>query len=268
MHTLTRLAVAAAAFAWLAGAAQAHEAWLKPSSTVLSKPDWITVDAAVSTGVFFFDHVPLNTDGLQITAPDGSTLAPENVARGKLRNVFDLHLDQPGTYRIAVVNGGVSAFYKDKATGQPRRWRGDAATLASDIPADAQDLRVTESAGRVETFATVGKPSPLAPIGKGLELVPLTPLADLAQGEAARFALRLDGQPAAGVAVTVVREGTRYRDQVEPIRLTTGADGSFGLSWPQAGLYRLEARATDQKTTTPLAKERRLNYAATLEVLP
>ena len=40
------------------------------------------------------------------------------------------------------------------------------------------------------------------------------------------------------------------------------------MTWPQAGMYWLEASTKDNKTTVPQAKERRLSYAATLEVMP
>ena len=254
------------AFVTGASAAQAHELFLVPSSTVLSKADWITVDAAVSNDLFF-NHQPLGLENLVVSAPDGSLLAPENALKGRLRSVFDLNLAQPGTYRIAVVNDGLFARWKDKATGQPRRARATPETLASQVPADAQELQVTQSVGRIETFATVGKPSTLRPSGRGLELLAAAPT-DLVQGEPARFAMQIDGQPAPDLEVTLTRGGTRYRDQVEEIKLRTDAQGRFAVTWPQPGMYRLEAASTDGKTTTPLAAERRLSYAATLEVMP
>ena len=51
-------------------ASQAHKAWLLPSATVSTVDQWITVDGAVSNDLFYFNHVPLRTDGLVITAPD------------------------------------------------------------------------------------------------------------------------------------------------------------------------------------------------------
>src|SRR5690606_37835095 len=75
-------------------AAQAHKAWLLPSSTVTTPDQWVTVDAAVSNDLFYFNHAPLRVDNLSITAPDGSTLQPENVATGKYRTTFDVHLAQ------------------------------------------------------------------------------------------------------------------------------------------------------------------------------
>ncbi|MFZ1795666.1 MAG: DUF4198 domain-containing protein, partial [Dokdonella sp.] len=61
--------------------AQAHKAWLLPSATVLSGEDpWITVDAAVSNDLFYFNHVPLRLDALAITGPDGKPVQAENRA--------------------------------------------------------------------------------------------------------------------------------------------------------------------------------------------
>ena len=64
-----RLAVVGVACS-LAFAAQAHNAWLMPSSTVLSAPQWVTVDAAVTTDPFVFDHNALGVEKVAVTAPD------------------------------------------------------------------------------------------------------------------------------------------------------------------------------------------------------
>ena len=80
----------------LATPATAHRLWMLPSATVLSGGDqWVTVDAAVSNDLFYFEHQPLRLDTLAVTAPDGSSAKPENLATGKYRSTFDLHLAQP-----------------------------------------------------------------------------------------------------------------------------------------------------------------------------
>ena len=268
MNKILRAAALSCSLTLAAYAAQAHNVWLMPSSTVLSKADWITVDAAVSNDLFFFNHRPLALDNLSVTAPDGSNVQPENMVKGKLRSVFDLNLSQTGTYRLAVINEGVFAQWKDKATGQPKRARGNSDTIASQIPTDAQEVEITQSAGRIESFVTVGKPSALKATGKGMELIPVTAPSDLVKGEKASFTLHVDGQPARDVEVTVTQGSTRYRDKVGEQTLKTDTNGQFSVTWPQAGMYWLEASARDTKTTVARAKERRLSYAATLEVLP
>ena len=249
--------------------AAAHKAWLRPSQTVLAGTDpWITVDAAVSNDLFYFNHVPVRLDNLVITAPDGSKVEPQNPATGKYRSVFDVQLSQQGTYRIAVVNSGLSGSWEEN--GKPKRWRGTAATFATEVPKDAKNLQVSQSIGRNETFVTNGSPSTTAlqPTGQGIELVPVTHPNDLFAGEPAKFRVLVDGKPATGLEFEIVRGETRYRNAQDEIKATTDANGEFSVTWPAAGMYWLETSTQDDRTTVPQARQRRLSYVATLEVLP
>ena len=249
--------------------ALAHKAWLQPSQTVLAGTNpWITVDAAVSNDLFYFNHVPLRLDNLVITAPDGSTVQPQNSATGKYRSVFDVELKQQGTYRIAAVNSGLSGSWE--VDGKPKRWRGTPATFATEVPKDAKNLQVSQSVGRNETFVTNGSPNDTAlkPTGEGLELVPVTHPNDLFAGEQATFKLQIDGKPAAGLDVEITRGGTRYRNAQDEIKVRTDANGEFSVTWPEAGMYWLETGSEDSKASLPQARQRRLSYVATLEVLP
>lgn len=270
MRLPSRLAAAAAALVLsLPMAAEAHRAWLLPSATVLSGKDvWVTVDAAVSNDLFFFEHQPMRLDGLAVMAPDGTPAKAENQATGRYRSTFDVKLEQAGTYKLAVVNAGLFASWKEN--GQNRRWRGTSARFAAEVPKDAQDLRVTQSQGRMEVFVTSGKPTDtvLKPTGEGLELAPVTHPNDLAVGNEARFRFLLDGKPAAGLKVTVIRGGIRYRDNLEELTLTTAEDGGFAVTWKEPGMYWIEANVRDDKASIKEAKERRAGYSTTLEVLP
>lgn len=264
-----RCALLAAAL--LPATALAHKGWLQTSKTVLNVNQWVTVDAASSTDPFVRDHNAMRLDNLTITAPDGSTVAPENAASGKLRSSFDLQLTQPGTYRIAVVNSGISASWDDK--GQTKRWppRGTPFSeegLAKEVPKKAKDLKVTQSLSRLETFVTAGKPNDTAlrPTGRGLELTQVTGFNDLYVGEPATFRFLLDGKPAAGVKVEVIADGVRYRNAVGEIEVETDADGRFTVEWPQAGWYWLSASVQDDKGEKP-ATGRRTSYTASFEVL-
>ena len=264
------LLLAAALAAALPFSAAAHKAWLRPSQTVIAgdKPV-ITVDAAVSNDLFYFNHVPVRLDGLMVTAPDGSMAQPQNLATGKFRSVFDLELTQQGTYRLAVVSGGLFASWEG-ADGKPQRWRGTAARFASEVPKDAKELQVMQAVGRIETFVTHGSPNDTAlkTGGEGIELVPVTHPNDLFAGEEASFKLVLDGKPAAGLEIEIVRGGTRYRNAQDEIKVKTDAAGMFKVTWPEAGMYWLETVSQDGKTSVPQARQRRLSYVATFEVLP
>ncbi|EHP41736.1 ABC-type transporter, periplasmic component [Cupriavidus basilensis OR16] len=250
-------------------AAHAHRQWLLPSATVLSGSDpWVTVDAAVSNDLFYFEHMPLRLDNLAVTAPDGATAKVENASTGRYRSTFDVHLTQPGTYKVAVVNHGLFASYK--VDGQAKRWRGSPEAFAKEVPAGAQDLQVTQADSRLEAFVTAGKPTAkvLQTTGRGLELAPVTHPNDLVAGDAASFRLLLDGKPAANVKVAVVPGGIRYRDQLQEMAFTTDADGKFSVKWPAPGMYWMEAEVRDDKVAVKEAKTRRASYAATVEVLP
>jgi len=246
--------------------AQAHKAWLLPSSTVVTPNEWVTVDAAVSNDIFYFNHNPLRIDNLVVTAPDGSMVTPQNVSTGKFRSSFDLLLLQNGTYRISNGNSGLNASYK--IGEETKRWRGTPETFAKEVPTDAKELQVTQNQSRVETFITAGKPSALKTSGTGLELIAVTHPNDLFVGETANFKLVIDGKPAAGLKVEIIPEGSRYRAKQNEIEVTSDAEGAFNVIWPSAGRYWLEVTSTDDKTTIPQARQRRLSYSATLEVLP
>lgn len=232
-----RLMIAGALAAlMLPASAQAHRQWMMPSSTTLSGTEsWITVDAAVSNDLFYFEHVPMRTDG--------STGKIENAATGKYRSTFDVHLTQPGTYRIGSASTNVMGSYmlNGKQERLPRGTTKD--RLASVIPAGATDVQVAEASNRNEIFVTLGAPSTgiFKPTGSGIELVPVTHPNDLVSGEAATFQFLLDGKPAAGLKVTVIPGGIRYRDALGQMDLVADQDGKVAITWPQPGMYWLNA---------------------------
>ncbi len=265
--------------------AHAHRAWLLPSATVLSGDDvWITVDAAVSNDLFYFEHFPLriaNLGGptaqlpggrgrpanLSITGPDGSPVPHHNGAMGRYRSTFDVHLTQKGTYKIAVTNTGVFARYKEN--GQDKRWSGTLEAFAKEVPRDAEGLQSTYMQSRMEAFVTSGKPtnSTLKTTGSGLELAPVTHPNDLVAGAAATFQLLLDGKPAPNLKVSIVPGGNRYRDKLGDMNMTTDDAGKFTVKWPEPGMYWMEAVVRDDKASGGI-KQRRAGYVVTLEVLP
>ncbi|OYQ35539.1 ABC transporter permease [Niveispirillum lacus] len=265
---LTRATLALTLAVSIAGPAAAHRQWMLPSATILSGQDpWITVDAAVSNDLFYFEHVPLRLDGLTVTNPDGSAGTAENQATGKYRSTFDVHLSQPGTYKVALASAGIMASWEEN--GQRKRWRGTVDSFAKEVPANAEKLQVTEGARRLEFFATAGKPTEtvLKPTGKGLELAPVTHPNDLVAGEQASFTLLLDGKPASDVEVTVIPGGIRYRNDLGEMKLKTDKDGAFTVTWPTAGMYWMTAQTEDKKTSVPQASKRSATYTATFEVM-
>ncbi|HEX7743539.1 MAG TPA: DUF4198 domain-containing protein [Sphingobium sp.] len=291
-----KLMIAGALAALLAsGAAQAHRQWMLPSSTTLSGNDsWVTVDAAVSNDLFYFEHNPMRTDNIAVTQPDGTQGKIENAATGKYRSTFDVHLTQPGTYRVASVSTSIMGGYT--LNGEQKRLpRGTTKeNLAAAIPAGATNVQTAETANRNEIFLTLGAPTTtiFKPTGVGIELAPVTHPNDLVSGEAATFQFLLDGKPAAGLKVTVIPGGIRYRDTLGQQDLTTDKDGKLSITWPQPGMYWLNAtlgggreggeggpggmggpnagqgNATQGQPQRPAGPpQRRASYITTLEVL-
>lgn len=268
MRTFVKVAMLATIASLASVSAEAHRTWLLPSSTVLSGDQpWVTVDAAVSNELFYFDHRPLQIEHLAVLAPDGKPAEAKNIGKGEFRSTFDVKLEQPGTYKIAVVNQGLFANYK--LNGVQKRWRGKSEDLAKGIPAEATDVNLTESQGRIEVFVTSGKPTvdTLKPTGVGLELVPVTHPNNLVAGEKATFKLVLDGQPAKALGISIIPGGIRYRDQLNEIKTTTDDTGAFSVIWPGPGMYWVNASVADDKSSAKGAK-RRATYTTTLEVMP
>ncbi|MFB1011427.1 MAG: DUF4198 domain-containing protein [Thiopseudomonas sp.] len=301
MKTFTKLGLLTLAIC-LSFSAHAHRSWMLPSATILGgETPWVTVDAAVSNDIFYFEHFPLQIEGvgqpfarpgaqqspqaktpdgkpapqpmqrpranLEIQRPDGSLAQPQFGNTGRYRSTFDVELDQKGTWKLAIANQGLFASYEEN--GERKRWSGKLEDLKTAIPAKAEKLQVTQTSSRMEVFVTSGAPSEqvLKPTGKGLELAPVTHPNDLVAGEAARFAFLLDGKPAADVKVTLIREGIRYRDNLDELELTTDARGEFSVTWPEAGMYWMEAVSSQPVNDNTPVTQRRDSYTATLEVM-
>jgi uncharacterized GH25 family protein len=243
------LAVAAGIALILPSAASAHRGWIVPSFTVLSGDGaWVTLDAAISNELFYADHNPMRLDAVTVTAPDGSVDKIQNATTGKYRSTFDVQLAKPGTYKIGSATSTVMASWTQD--GQVKRFRGSPDDFAKQVPAGAADLKTIKSFNRNETFVTRDAPTTtvFAPTGKGLELVPVTHPNDLVAGEAATFKFLLDGKPAADLEVTLAPGNSRYRSTPGDFKVKTGPDGSFKVTFPEAGMYWLNATVRTGET--------------------
>lgn len=270
------LLAGAAAALILPAAAGAHRQWMLPSATVVSGDDvWVTVDAAISNDLFYFEHQPMRS-APDVVQPDGSAGRIENWATGRYRSTFDVHLTQKGTYKIVAAADMVMGSYKLNGveTRLPRGLTAD--KLAGAIPAGATDIRTIQATNRNEIFITAGEPTTTVfrPTGKGIELEPVTHPNDLVAGEAATFRFLLDGKPAGNLPVTIIPGGIRYRDALKQMDRKTAADGTLTVTWPEAGMYWLNAttgpgRGDPESAAQPSSgpAPRRASYVTTLEVL-
>ncbi|WP_294394104.1 DUF4198 domain-containing protein [uncultured Sphingomonas sp.] len=267
--------------------AAAHRQWLLPSATIFSGTnDTVTVDAAASNDLFFPDHRPANLASIKVWAPDGSSGQIENGATGRVRSTFDVRLDKPGTWKIGTEMAAVMGSYRlngeevrvggrpggpppatAPGSATPARLR---VTSASDIPAGASDVKLTQISSHNEIFVTAGVPTATVfqPTNKGLEMVPITHPAELVAGEPARFRFLVDGKRAAGLKLSVLPGGKRYRDGDGLMSITTAQDGIATVIWPAAGMYWLNASlADDAGDPVRRISGRRMSYSTTLEVM-
>ena len=253
---------------------QAHRAWIKPTTTVVSGQDeWVSFDAAIANGIFTPDHVAMGLDSLEATSPSGKAVNLQHQQKLKYRSVFDLQLVEEGTYKIASASGTLMARWED-AQGERHFWPGRGKTGTAEqfekqVPKQAKNLEVSYSTRRIEVYVTAGQPSDsvLKTSGQGLELVAKTHPNDLYTSERIEFAFTIDGEPAKGAQITVVKEGEKYRDNASNLTQKTDEKGYISFTLDEPGMYWLEAEYADGKATAP-AKKRQGMYVTTLEVLP
>nr|WP_086491101.1 DUF4198 domain-containing protein [Novosphingobium panipatense] len=282
-HILIASASLAAA---LASPASAHRQWLLPSTTTLAgTSEYVTVDAAVSNDLFYPDHFPMSPEQVTVWMPDGATGKLENPATGRYRSTFDVKIDKPGTWKIGTQRSAVMGSFK--VDGQEWRLGGRgrpmgaggpgapggapprAVASVAEIPANATDVKLTEVQSGNYIYVTADAPTKtvFTATGKGLELDPITHPDELVSNEEGQFRFLIDGKPAAGLKVTVVPGSKKFRETEEAQELTTGADGVLHVKWPVAGMYWINASATDNKPSEKRATERRMSYTATVEVM-
>jgi uncharacterized GH25 family protein len=262
----------AIALAGIACAAQAHRPWMLPSATFIEteREAWVTIDGAVSEGLFDLDHLPLRLDGLTVTDPDGQTAPAPAATVGKFRSSVDLKLPKDGTYRVTLAAVNVMGSYK--LNGEMKRFRATEQTAAKEVPAGATEVKTTTMVQRQDTFVTVNKPSmgALKPVGTGLELVAVTNPTELRAGEKATFRFQLDGKPLPNFPFSLIPGGVKYRGTINEVRLTTDAKGEASFTLPAPNMYWLSAAYPANAPAGPGAEPlpKRYSYSATFEVLP
>lgn len=253
----------------LAGAANAHRAWLLPSSFTLSgENQWVAVDGAVSNNLFYPNHNAIRLDTLKVYAPDGELVEAQNAVTGKFRSAFDVKLEKEGTYRITTGGDGYMASWIEN--GEIKRWRGTPEALKSEGIGSKPEVSISRNVRRVETFVTLGSPTTgvFATEGTGLELKPVTHPNDIFVGEEVRFQLLANGAPAAGVEVDVILGHDRYRDAEGGLKRVTDANGILSFTPDVAGPYWLSAESESKGELDGKEIKVRNTYVMTFEALP
>lgn len=268
----------------LVGALQAHDRFIVPSHTLLSgeKATSVTLTASISNDIFHPDR-PLGDNGrgqvpesLQgyfkrmktvVVQPDGATDSAFSLQAFQRFSAGDLRLAQDGTYRISLVHESSPMVTFTKADGSFGRAFGKDAA----VPAGATNVVRKATASRVETFVTRNAPNTraLQPTGQGLELGGTSHPNDLFVQEPISFQLFLHGKPPGKpVAVTLVRGGTRHRNQRHKIEVETDAEGRFQVVFPEAGFYLLQAEIMVPGSAESGLQEAWDSLFVSLEVFP
>jgi len=244
---------------FISHAANAHDRWILPNefnaSADSSKGVWITSDVTAGNQVFVFDK-PFGSEDIEIITPKGNKEYPSSSYRGGRKSVFDYQLLQSGTYRFQKeVAAKYYSKYKVKGSDKPVRTRTDKLATESMMPQGAYDLEGALYFSRVETYVTLNKPNNTAfkPTGEYLELLPVTHPADIIENNETEFKFLFKGKPINNVEVSVVREGTLYRNSIEAIELKSDKKGIITFTPPKAGRYLLHATYEKELKNNKLA---------------
>ncbi|WP_286238873.1 DUF4198 domain-containing protein [Neptuniibacter halophilus] len=253
--------------------AQAHPLWVLPSEFSLSTEEgqgqWVSFDVSASHTVFAYDKgVPL--DSFKLYAPDGDRQPLGSYFKGHRRSVFELYLDQNGTYKI---EGQRPAFYftsyKSGKRDTPKRMMANKQEAKQRLPKNARDVSTLLIDLSTRTYVTNNTPSDsvLTPAAKGLDLNLLTHPSDIVVGEPVELALLLDGKPVSDVEVEITPGGTRYRSERGALQLNTDQQGAIRFTPEQAGPWLLGA-SLKSPVDSPLADYKMSIRYMSFEVLP
>ncbi len=267
-----KLCITAALTLSTVGTALAHPMWMLPHEFNLSGDDaeWITVDATASHTLFNYDKgLPL--DRVRISAPDGSEQRVGSYFKGHRRSVFDLKIDQPGTWKLSGARPPV--FITNYVAGKrnaEKRLFADKQAAKDKLPKDAREVKTSLYMISTISFVTWQAPDNkvLELKNKGLELAGSTHPNDVITGEEAEFQLFLDGKPQANVEVELTPNGTKYRDDRKMIKLTTDKNGMLIFTPDIAGPWYMAASTELKQKTAKADSVRHVLYMTFESQLP
>ncbi|MDO7837477.1 DUF4198 domain-containing protein [Sphingobium sp. HBC34] len=223
----------------LAGAstAQAHMPYVLPTLFDVGKGDHITVQSAFAEDAFL-PEVAMRDAPFHLIGPDGKDLPTGPVTHLRDLSIFEAAIPADGTYRVT---SGQRAGRKGKMFKQGDTWamRGEGA----EPPANVEQVEV-QSMTLADAYVTRGQPTETAfkPMGKALEIQPITHPNGIVAGSGAIFVLLFDGQPLANADITLFRSAGLYDGRKVAAQVKSGADGRFTLKPDDAGTYLILVR--------------------------
>lgn len=253
--------------ALLSAYADAHSRYILPSHTLVSGDDstQVALDLVISNDFFHPDKAYGGKTTKQLQQPkDDQSAKPQNAMKRMLastkltqfspqgkqsdntivnfsaKSVAAATLDETGTYRFSATTDPLLFTVFKKADGSRSRALGEEGL--KNIPADATDVKSMLSLNRAETYVSWNGKSPLSLSKTGIELGNEgTHPNDLFANETIRLQFLIDGKPLAkGVEVSLVREGTRHRNNRNVLTVATDEQGFIEFTLDKAGFYFLE----------------------------
>lgn len=244
----------------VAGPALAHSPYMKPNVFAADTRNHVVVEASFAEGDFR-PEVAIKADGWNVTQPDGSVVALTPAATLKAATYLEVPVSAKGSYRISS-GERVGRVAKAAEKGGELRFLEGAHTELH----DGETLVEVQSLTRSDVFVAKGEPTPIAPVGSGVEFQPLTSANSLYVGEPVRMVVLRDGKPVAGAQVTLMQDGAVYTEAGLPdIELVSNDKGEVSFTPDRAGLYLIQTRI---RWATAPAKWNSFTATTTFEVLP
>lgn len=241
----------------LAGTAAAHTGYLKPNLFNTPQRDHVTVEGSFAEEMFVPDVV-MKADDYHVVTPSGAKVKLSTVIYLRDLALFEVDLPENGTYRIST---GQREGAKRKMALVNGKWE----PLREREGAAPAGIRVAEaqSVTRSDVYVSKGPASDkvLAPVGTGLEILPLAHPNRLDKGGTLPVRLLFDGKPLAGVSVSLQGSDLPDEEDAKAVAITTDADGKASFALPRDGAFVLLARHRVEAVEGPVAVR---SHSATL----
>ncbi|WP_304218611.1 DUF4198 domain-containing protein [Phenylobacterium aquaticum] len=273
MRRLIGFTAGLAVLALAPAASAGHMAYLAPL-TFAPHRDMVTVQAAMSEEAHMFvPDFPIRGAGdFMVTGPDGVAAKITSVTVLKEMAIVEAPLASEGTYRISsgerdgrsakwaridgvwrMVRGAGGPPRPSPPPGEAPRAEGPIDEAA--VPAGAETLQ-SISTQRADLYVTRGAPKAFPkPVGQSLEIAPLSHPNDLYAGDAFRFQVLVDGQPAVGATLSIVRANDAYAAQHFTWSGTTKGGAGEAVTFDQPGVYVIQAQYPPRvEGAAPVAK--------------
>ncbi|WP_417597529.1 DUF4198 domain-containing protein [Oceanospirillum sp.] len=258
-----KAALATAMVLGVSSLTQAHPMWLLPHEYNLSgeKSEWITVDASASHTIFSPDKA-LGLDRISIFTPEGGKQRLGSYFKGHRRSVFDLEIDQPGTWKMELKRPTVYFTFYTNKRGAKKRIFADKQEAQAQLPKGAKDV-VTKQFN-VSTVAYITWQAPdekvLELTGKGLEIAGPTHPSDVVAGDEVNFQFFVDGKPAKDVEIELTPHNTKYRNDRMMQKLKTDSEGMLTFTPEIVGPWYLTAKVDHKRQSERADSESSLLY--------